>query len=106
MSWDFLYLLSTKEGVFLLGRLSKKEKEPYKKQKEELAEKLKTFFKIEEDPFEKYDRWKKEYRIKLKLVPHPTFRADFRDRRISEEFKKKDKFKGIGEQFAEDTNRI
>lgn len=106
LSWDFLQLLSTNKGVFPLGRLSKEDNATCKTQKKDLSGKLKTFFKIKEDPFEEYDREKKEYRIKLKLVPHPTFRADFRDRRIKEEFKKNDKFEGIGDQFAEDTNRI
>ncbi|MFA6193684.1 MAG: hypothetical protein WC726_02370 [Parcubacteria group bacterium] len=97
LSWDFLHLLSTNEGAFPLGKLSKKDNTARKTQKGVLTKKLKTFFKIKEDPFEEYDRWKKEYRIKLKLVPIPTFRDDFRDRH--------DKFEGIGEQFAEDTNR-
>jgi hypothetical protein len=97
LCWDFLHLLSTNKGVFPLGRLSEKDNNARKTQKRVLAKKLKAFFKIKEDPFEEYDRWKKEYRIKMKLVPHPTFREDFRDRH--------DKFEGIGEQFADDANR-
>ncbi len=105
LCWGFLHLLSTSEGVFPLGKLSKKDNTARKSQKMKLTKKLKNYFKIKEDPFEEYDRWKKEYRIKLKLVPIPTFRDDFRDRRISEGVKKNDKFEGIGEQFAEDTSR-
>ena len=103
--WDFLHLLSTREGIFPLGKSSKKDNNARITQKKKLSDKLKNYFKIEEDPFEEYDRWKKEYRIKLKLVPIPTFRDDFRDRHITEGGIKNDKFEGIGEQFAEDTNR-
>jgi hypothetical protein len=105
LCWGFLHLLSTGEGVFPLGKLSKKDNNARITQKKKLSDKLKTFFKIKEDPFEEYDRWKKEYRIKLKLVPIPTFREDFRDRHITEGGIKNDKIEGIGEQFADDTNR-
>ena len=81
-SWNLLTLLSTQGGIFSLDKLLKKDVAQCKKQKQEIVSIFKKKFGTAEDPFEKYSKHKKIYKMKLKLVPIEDFREDYYDKRI------------------------
>lgn len=83
-SWDLLLFLAMNNGIFPLARLTGKDRLKRQKQKQELAKLLKQYFQIDDDPFHEVEKDKAEYRIKLKLVPTPEFREDWKDRHISD----------------------
>lgn len=69
--WKFLQLLAMKQGEISWGNnseLFKKERENIKKRKQLLADGLKIYFQLPDDPFYSY-RNEKAYKIKLKLIP-------------------------------------
>lgn len=81
-SWKFLILLATGMGSLDFGKLTAEEKTKCKKQKQELSNILKSYFSLPDDPFEKYDKDKAIFKIKINLIPDKDFREDFRDRKI------------------------
>lgn len=85
--WTFLILLSTQEGIFPLDSLQMKEKKQKIKQKQSLSKKLTEAFPqikdTDPDPFYEHNDIENNYKIKIKLIPIPTFRADYRDRDIN-----------------------
>ena len=85
--WTFLILLSTQEGIFPLDSLQTKERKQKIKQKQSLSKKLvEAFPQIKDtdpDPFYGYNDIEKNYKIKIKLIPIPTFRDDYRDKDIN-----------------------
>lgn len=81
-SWEFLRLLAMDNGVFPLSKLTGKDRENRKKQKQLLAKSLKQYFQIQSDPFYEVSKDESEYKIKMKLIPDPEFRDDWRDRHI------------------------
>jgi hypothetical protein len=69
--WSFLKLLASKNGELSWDNnndMSQKQINSAKKQKQTLADALKTYFQIDEDPFENY-RTEKAYKIKIILTP-------------------------------------
>jgi hypothetical protein len=69
--WSFLKLLATKNGELSWGNnndMSQKQINSAKKKKQMLADILKAYFQIDEDPFENY-RTEKAYKIKITLTP-------------------------------------
>jgi len=97
-SWNFLYLLSTLEGVFPIDKLTGKDKGRNKKLKQSLSEVLtKVLFpNVKGDPFYDYNDREKIYKIKIKLIPEKDFIDDFRDNDIESksdsEYKTEDYF--------------
>jgi hypothetical protein len=72
--WAFLRLLASKKGEVSWNNnrdMTLKQVNSVKKQKQLLAEVLKTYFQIDEDPFENY-RTDKAYKIKIKLTPEDS----------------------------------
>lgn len=71
--WDFLRLLAFHDGELSwemtskLG-LPKREVDSFKKKKQRLAEALKAYFQIPEDPFYDYKK-ERAYKIKIHLIP-------------------------------------
>jgi uncharacterized protein YqfB (UPF0267 family) len=101
-SWKFLKILSTNNGVFPLDKLTGKEKEQRKKQKQSLSKILKELFPtVKDNPFYEYDDIEKNYKIKIKLIPIEDFRGDFRDRNIYD--KKSSKFSDLDEFYKGET---
>ena len=82
LSWELLNLLALGNGVFPLARLSGTDKAKRKKQKQSLTQHLKDYFQITDDPFYETDKENMEYRIKIKLIPDPEFRDNWKDRNI------------------------
>lgn len=82
LSWELLNLLALGNGVFPLTRLSSTDKAKRKKQKQSLTQHLKDYFQITDDPFYEIDKENMEYKIKIKLLPDPEFRDDWKDRNI------------------------
>ena len=87
-SWELLRLLAIGNGVFPLGKLSRKDRTKRKKQKQELSRLLKKYFQIDDDPFYELDKDKMEYKIKLQLIPEKEFKDDWKDRNIYEDTEK------------------
>jgi hypothetical protein len=102
--WQFLFLLSTSDGIFPINKLTGKEKKQRIKQKQSLSKSLKKLFSTIEDndPFYEYNDIDKNYKIKIKLIPIETFRDDYRDKDIKDE---SDDTLGIKESFDELTDR-
>ena len=82
-SWKLLQYFSVSNNVFSLNA-SLKEKNKHKKRKQELSELLRDYFHIADDPI-LYDKAKKEYHLKIKLIPEKTFANQWQDRHIFEE---------------------
>ena len=75
--WELLELLAEKEGELSWGNtnLSLENMSKFKKQKQILSDSLKTYFKIEEDPFYDYKK-EKAYKIKINLMPETKDQND------------------------------
>ncbi|MDD5397297.1 MAG: hypothetical protein PHW24_04590 [Candidatus Moranbacteria bacterium] len=82
-SWKLLHYFSINNNVFSLNA-SRKENDKHKKRKQELSCLLREYFKLKDDPI-LYDKAKKEYRLKIKLIPEKTFADQWQDRNIFEE---------------------
>jgi hypothetical protein len=82
-SWKLLHYFSINNNVFSLNA-SRRENDKHKKRKQELSGLLKNYFKITDDPIF-YDKAKKEYLLKIKLIPEKTFADQWQDRNIFEE---------------------
>jgi hypothetical protein len=84
-SWSTLILFSTQNGRIKMNKFASKrtEKELFKKNKQDLAKRLKAYFSLQDDPII-YNEKNEEYQIKIKLVSPPEFRDAWSDRRISE----------------------
>ena len=67
-SWKLLQALSISKNVFSLNTLTLQGRDRGKKQKQELSRLLKQYFGIADDPIS-YDETKKEYRLKIQLIP-------------------------------------
>lgn len=81
-SWRLLQLLAVQDGKVVLSSLKPKDRERRNKQKQDLSAILKSYFQIQGDPFFKTNKEVAEYSIKIKLVPLPEFREQWRDRNI------------------------
>jgi hypothetical protein len=66
--WEFLKVLAQKGGEIRYA--DSEAKDSYKKQKQFLSEKLKSYFRLDTDPFDPYFA-EKSYKIKMTLVPPP-----------------------------------
>ncbi|MBP6859093.1 MAG: hypothetical protein KBC69_00505 [Candidatus Magasanikbacteria bacterium] len=86
--WELLQVLSIQNGVFELGNISNQELERRKKQKQRLSAGLKNYFGITGDPFLRVNKEKRQYKIKIKLLPDPEFRPKKRDFDISDQDKR------------------
>lgn len=89
-SWSTLILFSTQNGRIKMNKFASKrtEKELFKKNKQDLSKRLKTYFGLKDDPIV-YNEKNEEYQIRIKLVSPPEFRDSWSDRRISESDTKK-----------------
>ncbi len=65
-AWSFLRVLAELNGE--LAITDNEQKQKYKKQKEILSKKLKSYFNLDSDPFYPYEE-QKSYRIKMTLLP-------------------------------------
>jgi hypothetical protein len=83
-SWKLLQLFSTQEGKINMYSRDQKDKDYLKKTKQGLSKRLKEYFGLNSDPII-HNEQKQEYKIKIKLIPSPDFRDDWRDRNIKEE---------------------
>lgn len=84
-SWNTLILFSTQNGRIKMNMFagSKAKKDLFKKNKQDLSKRLKTYFGLKDDPIV-YNEKNEEYQIKIKLVSPPEFRDSWSDRHISE----------------------
>lgn len=85
--WEFLKGLSETNGEISWGdsRATLKGK----KQKQLLAEALKAYFRIDEDPFYPYSRQEKLYKIRINLIPEEISAQNTKERKVSEDEKDK-----------------
>ena len=97
--WYLLLYLGTGQGVFAVGKLKAHERLQYQQRKKELTKTFKNFFPTikDADPFEKWDKEKQEYKIKVHIIPPRDFRDDYLDRRMKN--KKVDKFADWEDSF-------
>jgi hypothetical protein len=83
-SWKLLQAFSMSNNIFPLSTLTIQERDRCKKQKQELSKLLKQYFGIADDPIS-YDETKKEYRLKIKLIPEKEEEPQTWGRKIFEE---------------------
>ncbi len=83
-SWKLLQHFSRNNNVFPLNAPTRQENDRHKKQKQELSKLLKDYFGIADDPIA-YDEDKREYRLKIQLIPEKIFQEQWADRNIFEE---------------------
>lgn len=83
-SWKLLQAFSMSNNIFPLSTLTIQERDRRKKQKQELSKLLKNYFSIADDPIS-YDETKKEYRLKIKLIPESEEEPQTWGRKIFEE---------------------
>ena len=95
-SWGFLRLIASQNGVYELDRITGKDKEQTIKSKQDLTKRLKNYFQIDDDPFNEYDSIKKQYKIKIKLIPEQIFREQWEDKDITDYVEQnRDKYKDL-----------
>ena len=82
--WEFLKGLSETSGE--LSWKSSRATPKGKKQKQLLAETLKAYFQIDEDPFYSYKQ-EKSYKIRIKLIPEANSTANTKEKEIYEDEK-------------------
>ena len=89
-SWSTLILFSTQNGRIKMSAYAgnKAKRAIFKKNKQDLLKRLKTYFGLKDDPII-YNGKNEEYQIKIKLVSPPEFRESWSDRHISESDSKK-----------------
>lgn len=89
-SWNMLILFSTQNSRIKMSTYAgnKSKRELFKKNKQDLTKRLKTYFGLKDDPII-YNEKNEEYQIKIKLVSPPEFREAWSDRHISESDNKK-----------------
>jgi|GEM_PF-1712762 len=89
-SWNTLILFSTQNGRIKINTYAgnKAKRDLFKKNKQDLSKRLKTYFGLKDDPII-YNEKNEEYQIKIKLISPPDFRELWSDRHISESDTKK-----------------
>ena len=68
-SWDTLTSMSLTKGVFNLDKYTGKQREQYKKHKQEISNILQAYFGLRSDPFDDFNDDSKTYHLKLRLIP-------------------------------------